>query len=87
MCMGGGGSAKVETPKPPPLPPPLPAPPPPPPVARKQQAKRLEIEPDAKATIKIGSQKRSSTTRASRSSSGERPTSSLSIGDTQGMRL
>ena len=87
MCMGGGGSAKVETPKPPPLPPPLPAPPPPPPVAKQQVAKRLEIDPGTKATIKIGSQKRSSTTRANRASNGDRPTSSLTIGDTQGMRL
>ena len=84
MCMGGGGSPKVETPKPPPLPPPLPPPPAPAPAPPPPQ--KLQ-EPDAKPDIKIGV-KAKSTTRQSRSSGPSgRATSSLTIGDSQGLTL
>ena len=85
MCMGGGGSPKVETPKPPPLPPPLPPPPPPAPVAA--EPKKLQAS-DAKPDIKIGTSKTSSSSRSTRTTSRDsRGSSSLTIGDNQGMTL
>ena len=89
MCLGGGGSAKVETPKPPPLPPPLPAPPPPAPPPRRQEAKKLNLEPEAKPDIRIGGKaKAASTGRKDRTTgAGDRAASTLTIGDNQGLRL
>ena len=85
MCMGGGGSPKVETPKPPPLPPPLPPPPAPAPAPPPPQ--KLQ-EPDAKPDIKIGGAAKSATSRKSRTQgSTGRATSSLTIGDSQGLSL
>ena len=85
MCMGGGGSPKVETPKPPPLPPPMPAPPPPVPV---QQAAPKKLEaPDAKPDIRIGGAKQKSERGSRTTSSTGRAASSLTIGDSQGLKL
>ena len=85
MCMGGGGSPKVETPKPPPLPPPLPPPPAPAPAPPPPQ--KLQ-EPDAKPDIRIGAAKTTAggqrNRNTQRSSAGP---SSLSIGDSQGLKL
>ena len=85
MCMGGGGSPKVETPKPPPLPPPLP--PPPAPAPAPPPPKPMQ-EPDAKPDIKIGGKAKASTSRKSRATgSTGRATSSLTLGDSQGLTL
>jgi hypothetical protein len=84
MCMGGGGSPKVETPKPPPLPPPLPPPPAPTPAPPPPQ--KLQ-EPDAKPDIKIGASKAATSRKSRTTGDTGRATSSLTIGNSQGLTL
>ena len=83
MCLGG--SKPPSPPKPPPLPPPLPPPPPPRPA---EAAPKKLLAPDAKPDIRIGAAKQSAggqrNRNTQRSSAGP---SSLSIGDSQGLKL